>query len=118
VLNIFSKYSQLLKNRFSDDFYEIVTTDDYMPMSVESAEEFDRVLEATWYTPNENREKLTCVYFDDTVLAILMLTLDSLSSYLSLKCIRSVASTSAISSTRSTSSQTTILTAQASSTII
>lgn len=117
VLSIFSKYSQLLKDRFSDDFYEIVTTDDYMPMSVESPEEFDRVLEATWYTPNEDREELTCVHFEGTVLVILTTTLDSLSSCPSLRCTRSVVSISATSSTRSTSSQTTTSTAQASSTI-
>ena len=39
LLTLFSKYSTLLKHRFSEDFLEIVHTDDYMPMPINSSEE-------------------------------------------------------------------------------
>ncbi|KAF1915430.1 exocyst complex subunit Sec15-like-domain-containing protein [Ampelomyces quisqualis] len=44
LLTLFSKYSELLKQRFSDDFLEIVQTDDYMPMPINSDEEYDKVV--------------------------------------------------------------------------
>ncbi|KAJ4302766.1 Rab GTPase-binding exocyst subunit S15 [Kalmusia sp. IMI 367209] len=59
LLTLFSKYSELLKQRFSDDFTEIVTTDDYMPMTLNSIEEYDKVVTVSWYTPEKEREDLT-----------------------------------------------------------
>ncbi|ORY09876.1 exocyst complex subunit Sec15-like-domain-containing protein [Clohesyomyces aquaticus] len=56
---LFEKYSELLKLRFSDDFLEIVTTDDYMPMPINSIEEYDKVVSVSWYTPDKEREELT-----------------------------------------------------------
>jgi exocyst complex component 6 len=44
LLSLFEKYAQLLKRRFSDDFLEIVSTDDYMPMPIQSPEEFEKVI--------------------------------------------------------------------------
>lgn len=51
LLTLFEKYAQLLKRRFSDDFLEIVSTDDYMPMPIQNAEEFEKVIGVSWYVP-------------------------------------------------------------------
>ena len=74
LLNIFEKYAELLKRRFSDDFaevgtdealawailitWQIVSTDDYMPMPIDNAEQFDKVISVSWYTPEKPREEL------------------------------------------------------------
>ncbi|KAL4818173.1 exocyst complex subunit Sec15-like-domain-containing protein [Aspergillus spinulosporus] len=57
LLALFKKYAELLKKRFSDDFQEIVSTDDYMPMPIQTPEEFDKVLNVSWYTPSEPQEQ-------------------------------------------------------------
>ena len=44
LLTLFDKYSQLLKKRFSEDFQEIVATDDYMPMPINTLDEYDNHL--------------------------------------------------------------------------
>jgi len=59
LLTLFTKYAELIKSRFSDDFLEVVTTDDYMPMPINSAEEYDKVVTVSWYAPDEDRDKLT-----------------------------------------------------------
>ncbi|KAL1645303.1 Rab GTPase-binding exocyst subunit S15 [Didymella pomorum] len=58
LLTLFSKYSELLKKRFSDDFLEIVQTDDYMPMPIANYEEYDKVVSVSWYAPDKSREEL------------------------------------------------------------
>lgn len=62
LLTLFEKYSELLKNRFSEDFLEIVSTDDYMPMPINSIEEYDKVVTVSWYTPDKEREQLTYAF--------------------------------------------------------
>ncbi|KAJ5545353.1 hypothetical protein N7535_006258 [Penicillium sp. DV-2018c] len=57
LLTLFGKYAELLKKRFSDDFHEIVTTDDYMPMPIQTQEEHDKVLNVSWYNPEKPREE-------------------------------------------------------------
>ncbi|KAI9923541.1 hypothetical protein AWENTII_000550 [Aspergillus wentii] len=57
LLTLFEKYAELLKKRFSDDFQEIVSTDDYMPMPIQTLEEFDKVLNVSWYSPDKPREE-------------------------------------------------------------
>ncbi|KAL4899277.1 hypothetical protein BDW74DRAFT_183916 [Aspergillus multicolor] len=57
LLTLFRKYAELLERRFSDDFQEIVSTDDYMPMPIQTPEEFDKVLNVSWYTPSEPQEQ-------------------------------------------------------------
>ena len=59
LMTIFEKYSQLLKDRFSEDFQEIVSTDDYMPMPINTSEEYEKVVNVSWYTPETSREELT-----------------------------------------------------------
>jgi exocyst complex component 6 len=63
LLTLFRKYAQLLKRRFSDDFLEIVSTDDYMPMPIQNAEEFEKVISVSWYVPDRPVEeiKFPCV---------------------------------------------------------
>ncbi|KAF2747738.1 exocyst complex subunit Sec15-like protein [Sporormia fimetaria CBS 119925] len=58
LLTLFEKYSELLKHRFAEDFLEIVSTDDYMPMPIKSLEEYDKVLSVSWYNPDKPREQL------------------------------------------------------------
>ncbi|KAL8944396.1 MAG: hypothetical protein Q9216_000447 [Gyalolechia sp. 2 TL-2023] len=58
LLTLFDKYAELLKRRFSDDFQEIVSTDDYMPMPIHKADEYDKVVNVSWYTPEKSREEL------------------------------------------------------------
>lgn len=38
---------------------QIVTTDDYMPMPINSLDEYDKVINVSWYTPETARENLT-----------------------------------------------------------
>ncbi|KAK3715366.1 Rab GTPase-binding exocyst subunit S15, partial [Vermiconidia calcicola] len=56
LLTLFDKYSSLLKRRFSDDFQEIVATDDYMPMPINNSEEYTKVVNVSWYTPPDGHE--------------------------------------------------------------
>ncbi|KAI9836680.1 MAG: hypothetical protein M1819_001316 [Sarea resinae] len=58
LLRLFEKYAELLKRRFSDDFQEIVSTDDYMPMPINNQDEYDKVVNVSWYTPDKDREEL------------------------------------------------------------
>jgi len=51
LLTLFNKYSSLLKKRYSDDFQEIVSTDDYMPMPISNADEYSNVISVSWYMP-------------------------------------------------------------------
>lgn len=58
LLTLFEKYADLLKRRFSDDFQEIVSTDDYMPMPISNIDEYDKVVNVSWYTPDKTRDEL------------------------------------------------------------
>jgi hypothetical protein len=61
LLILFNKYAELLKQRFSEDFSEIVNTDDYMPMPINKMEEYDKVVTVSWYTPEKERDQLMYV---------------------------------------------------------
>ena len=58
ILVLFEKYAELLKSRFSEDFQEIVLTDDYMPMPINNAEEYQKVVSVSWYSPEKSVEEL------------------------------------------------------------
>ena len=58
LLKLFDKYAELLKRRYSEDFQEIVSTDDYMPMPISKIDEYDKVLNVIWYTPEKPREEI------------------------------------------------------------
>ncbi|KAI4142184.1 MAG: hypothetical protein LQ340_007420, partial [Diploschistes diacapsis] len=58
LLTLFGRYAELLKRRFSDDFQEIVLTDDYMPMPINNLEEYEKVVNVSWYTPDKAHDEL------------------------------------------------------------
>ncbi|KAF4587574.1 exocyst complex component Sec15 [Ophiocordyceps camponoti-floridani] len=58
LLALFDKYAELLKRRFSEDFQEIVSTDDYMPMAINSKEEYEKVINVSWYVQDQLTEEL------------------------------------------------------------
>ena len=64
LLTLFGKYAELLQRRFSEDFHEIVSTDDYMPMPINNIDEYDKVVNVSWYTPDKPRGELRfpCVF--------------------------------------------------------
>ena len=114
-LQIFKRYSQLLKQRFSDDFQEvaliwqrkqkytnlwqIVSTDDYMPMPINTSEEYDKVVNVSWYSPEKDRRDL--VYDTPHLQMIsLLISTDFHVSCPSHKCIHSAVLTSEISLTK------------------
>jgi hypothetical protein len=59
LLRLFDKYAELLKRRFSEDFQEIVSTDDYMPMAINSLEEYEKVVNVSWFPQEKSPEELT-----------------------------------------------------------
>ncbi|KAI1005215.1 hypothetical protein K3495_g3008 [Podosphaera aphanis] len=59
LLTLFERYAALLKSRFSDDFQEIVTTDDYMPMPISNLDEYNKVVNVSWFRPEKSHEELT-----------------------------------------------------------
>ena len=62
TLVLFEKYAELLKSRFSEDFQEIVLTDDYMPMPINNADEYEKVVSVSWYSPDKLQElRFPCV---------------------------------------------------------
>lgn len=102
----------MISSRFVNPFLEtalnmltnmkkIVSTDDYMPMAIENLDEYDKVINVSWYTPETPRDQLTLV-----TLCHLKTYADPYSAshvcYHSLKCTLSVVSTSGTSSTNST----------------
>ena len=58
LLTLFEKYAELLKKRFSDDFQEIVSTDDYMPMPINRLDEYNKVVSVSFYTPDRPAEEI------------------------------------------------------------
>jgi hypothetical protein len=59
LLTLFYKYAELLKKKFSDDFQEVVTIDDYRPMTVTSMEEYENVVKISWFNQERPPEGLT-----------------------------------------------------------
>ncbi|KAI0405340.1 exocyst complex subunit Sec15-like-domain-containing protein [Xylaria palmicola] len=58
LVTLFDKYAELLKRRFSEDFQEIVSTDDYMPMAINSREEYEKVANVSWFTQDQPIDEL------------------------------------------------------------
>ncbi|KAF4120251.1 exocyst complex component 6, partial [Geosmithia morbida] len=61
LLELFDKYAELLKRRFSEDFQElkIVFTDDYMPMAINTLEEYEKVVNVSWFSQDKEAGELT-----------------------------------------------------------
>jgi hypothetical protein len=66
LLTLFQKYSELLKRKFSVEFenvstyslglpdnMQIVGSDDYMPMPINTTEEYDNIMRVCWYFPDK-----------------------------------------------------------------
>lgn len=68
-----------------------------MPMPIQSLEEFDKVLNVSWYNPERPREEQAYVSVSFHDIASALTVSDSHAFCPFLKCIRSVASTFAIS---------------------
>jgi hypothetical protein len=39
-------------------YSQIVSTDDYMPMPIANIDEYDKVVNVSWYNPEKRREEL------------------------------------------------------------
>ncbi|ROT40152.1 exocyst complex subunit Sec15-like protein [Sodiomyces alkalinus F11] len=61
LLVLFDKYAELLKRSFSEDFQNIVSTDDYMPMAVNTREEYEKVLNVSWFSQDNRELSFPCV---------------------------------------------------------
>ncbi|KAI1406618.1 exocyst complex subunit Sec15-like protein [Hypoxylon fuscum] len=59
LVDLFDRYAEILKRRFSDDFLEIVSTDDYMPMAINTRGEYDKVANVSWFVPEKPIDELT-----------------------------------------------------------
>ncbi|KXJ94392.1 exocyst complex subunit Sec15-like-domain-containing protein [Microdochium bolleyi] len=59
LLDMFDKYAELLKKRFSEDFQEIVSTDDYMPMAINSKKDYENVVNVSWFSQEQSADDLT-----------------------------------------------------------
>ncbi|OAA55601.1 exocyst complex component [Niveomyces insectorum RCEF 264] len=59
LLRLFDKYAELLQRRFSEDFQEIVSTDDYMPMTINTLEEYEKVVNVSWFAQDKPPSELT-----------------------------------------------------------
>ena len=58
ILELFQKYVELLRTRFSEDFQEIVLTDDYMPMPINNMDEYEKVISVSWFSLEKPKTEL------------------------------------------------------------
>ncbi|GAB7343649.1 hypothetical protein MBLNU457_1641t1 [Dothideomycetes sp. NU457] len=56
ILKLFEEYSRLLKAKCSEDFAELVSADDYMPMPINNPDDYEKVMNVSWYTPEDEQE--------------------------------------------------------------
>ncbi|GBC13539.2 exocyst complex subunit Sec15-like protein [Rhizophagus irregularis DAOM 181602=DAOM 197198] len=49
ILTVFQRYSDMLKQRFLEDFLQTLLYDDYMPMPISSPAEYEAVVDACWF---------------------------------------------------------------------
>lgn len=54
-MTAFDKYAAIFKARFTEDFNELMASDDYMPMTIANQKEYDYVLDFSWYVPSSTR---------------------------------------------------------------
>ena len=56
-------FKRRVKYHSTDDLiltiHQIVSTDDYMPMPIGNLDEYDKVVNVSWFTPDKPREDLT-----------------------------------------------------------
>ncbi|KAK9448817.1 exocyst complex subunit Sec15-like-domain-containing protein [Limtongia smithiae] len=58
MLTLFEKYSQFLKQRFTKEFQETVTQDDYMPMVINKRDLFEKIIAISWYKTDIDPAKM------------------------------------------------------------
>lgn len=103
LLSLFERYTQLEKQRISEDFDEvcclrqichllltleqIVSSDNYMPMPISNLEDYDKIIDVVWYTPDKEREDVTYVLRIEHCAVHSLTGPDSLSYSHSPKCI-------------------------------
>ncbi len=46
-LVLFHKYAESLQRRFGEKFQEVVSTDDYMPLTIKSRTDYDKIFSTT-----------------------------------------------------------------------
>jgi hypothetical protein len=68
-----------------------------MPMPINSLDEYDKVVNVSWYTPEKERSELEYVFFILLRRSSALITLDFHWFYRSLRCTHCVALTSEIS---------------------
>ncbi|CAG8597920.1 13973_t:CDS:10 [Funneliformis caledonium] len=49
ILTVFQRYSDMLKQRFLEEFLQTLLYDDYMPMPINNPEEYGAVVDACWF---------------------------------------------------------------------
>ena len=59
LMKVYQKHILVLKKRYAEDFSEIGTSDDYMPMPINNLEEYDKIIEVGWYVPDKDRSEIT-----------------------------------------------------------
>jgi hypothetical protein len=59
LMNVIQKHIVILRKHSAEDFAEIVSTDDYMPMPINNSEEYDKIIEVGWYVPDKPRDEVT-----------------------------------------------------------
>lgn len=61
LLSLVEKYTSMLRHQASEELQQIVNADDYIPMTVDDFDEYDRIIEAGYYTPAAERDSITLV---------------------------------------------------------
>ncbi|KAG9287563.1 hypothetical protein G9A89_019624 [Geosiphon pyriformis] len=51
--NVFQRYSEMLKEKFAEDFHQTLLDDDYMPMIVNAPDEYEAVVDACWFKDDQ-----------------------------------------------------------------
>lgn len=74
---------------------QIVSTDDYMPMPINNPDEYDKVINVSWYTPEKDREQQKYGHAFGACKVIMLIGTASLVFSHFHRCTRFVASTSA-----------------------
>jgi hypothetical protein len=64
-----------------------------MPMPINNPDEYDKVINVSWYTPDKDREQQKYVYASEIRKIFVLIRVASPVSFLSHKCTRFVAST-------------------------
>ncbi|CAG8491482.1 5716_t:CDS:10, partial [Ambispora leptoticha] len=62
--NVYQRYSEMLKEKFAEDFHQTILDDDYMPMVVNAPEEYEAVVDACWF---KDEQRANAIRFPRTL---------------------------------------------------